>query len=217
MKRTRIALGLLAASFATALSPACADILINGGFEADVVPGQFGNYTVAGQGITGWQVVTDNVDLVNGPANNFAAFSGNQFLDLVGFGATGAIQQSFNTSIGQSYTLTFAYSDNPTGPVPAADVLIGDGTNTTASWSISHDGASTASPNWTLFSETFVATAAVTYLRFNETSGGGNGGIFLDDIAINIAAVPEPSTWAMMLLGFAGVGAMAYRRRRTAA
>lgn len=29
-----------------------------------------------------------------------------------------------------------------------------------------------------------------------------------------IAAVPEPSTWAMMLLGFAGIGFMAYRRRR---
>jgi hypothetical protein len=26
-------------------------------------------------------------------------------------------------------------------------------------------------------------------------------------------AVPEPSTWAMMILGFAGVGFMAYRRR----
>jgi PEP-CTERM motif len=29
-----------------------------------------------------------------------------------------------------------------------------------------------------------------------------------------IAPVPEPSTWAMMLLGFAGVGFMAYRRSR---
>ena len=28
-----------------------------------------------------------------------------------------------------------------------------------------------------------------------------------------IAAVPEPSTWAMMILGFAGVGFMAYRRK----
>jgi hypothetical protein len=27
-------------------------------------------------------------------------------------------------------------------------------------------------------------------------------------------AVPEPSTWAMMILGFAGVGYMAYRRSR---
>jgi len=28
-----------------------------------------------------------------------------------------------------------------------------------------------------------------------------------------IAAVPEPSTWAMMILGFAGLGFMAYRRK----
>jgi von Hippel-Lindau disease tumor suppressor protein/PEP-CTERM motif-containing protein len=33
------------------------------------------------------------------------------------------------------------------------------------------------------------------------------------DIA-NIGSVPEPSTWAMMILGFAGVGFMAYRRSR---
>jgi hypothetical protein len=29
-----------------------------------------------------------------------------------------------------------------------------------------------------------------------------------------VAAVPEPSTWAMMILGFAGVGFMGYRRTR---
>jgi hypothetical protein len=32
----------------------------------------------------------------------------------------------------------------------------------------------------------------------------------------NIGAVPEPSTWAMMILGFAGVGLTAYRRRKSA-
>jgi len=31
--------------------------------------------------------------------------------------------------------------------------------------------------------------------------------------AVNLRAVPEPSTWAMMLLGFASVGFVAYRRR----
>jgi CHRD domain/PEP-CTERM motif len=30
---------------------------------------------------------------------------------------------------------------------------------------------------------------------------------------LGVAAVPEPSTWAMMILGFAGVGFMAYRRK----
>ncbi|MEH2534324.1 hypothetical protein V1277_006379 [Bradyrhizobium sp. AZCC 1588] len=32
-------------------------------------------------------------------------------------------------------------------------------------------------------------------------------------VTANISAVPEPSTWAMMILGFAGVGYLAYRRR----
>jgi outer membrane lipase/esterase len=32
-----------------------------------------------------------------------------------------------------------------------------------------------------------------------------------------VATVPEPSTWAMMILGFAGIGFMAYRRRKIAA
>jgi hypothetical protein len=36
----------------------------------------------------------------------------------------------------------------------------------------------------------------------------------LDTItATEISAVPEPSTWAMMILGFAGIGFMAYRRK----
>jgi hypothetical protein len=37
------------------------------------------------------------------------------------------------------------------------------------------------------------------------------------DTAINqIAGVPEPSTWAMMMLGFAGLGYAGYRRARVA-
>lgn len=40
-----------------------------------------------------------------------------------------------------------------------------------------------------------------------QTSVYGTVGYFL------VTPVPEPSTWAMTLLGFAGIGAMAYRRR----
>jgi hypothetical protein len=32
-------------------------------------------------------------------------------------------------------------------------------------------------------------------------------------VATAVPAVPEPSTWAMMILGFAGIGFMAYRRK----
>jgi hypothetical protein len=43
----------------------------------------------------------------------------------------------------------------------------------------------------------------------NAAAAGPGGGIH--------PAVPEPSTWAMMILGFAGVGFMAYRRRNQSA
>jgi hypothetical protein len=38
---------------------------------------------------------------------------------------------------------------------------------------------------------------------------------YFDDVSLNVvtAAVPEASTWAMMILGFAGVGFVAYRRK----
>ena len=44
----------------------------------------------------------------------------------------------------------------------------------------------------------------------NLVPAGRSAGFILDG---TIAAVPEPSTWAMMTLGFAGVGFMAYRRK----
>ena len=42
--------------------------------------------------------------------------------------------------------------------------------------------------------------------EFDNISYGGGRTLFQNGI-------PEPSTWAMMILGFAGVGFMAYRRR----
>jgi hypothetical protein len=39
------------------------------------------------------------------------------------------------------------------------------------------------------------------------------GTFFTLDVAF-AAAAPEPSTWAMMILGFVGIGAMAYRRSK---
>ncbi len=46
---------------------------------------------------------------------------------------------------------------------------------------------------------------------------GSEGNVSIDDLSATIAAVPEPSTWAMMILGFAGVAYMTYRRRKPTA
>jgi hypothetical protein len=47
---------------------------------------------------------------------------------------------------------------------------------------------------------------------YNGLPVGANIALNVFDGA-SIAAVPEPSTWAMMILGFAGIGFLAYRRR----
>jgi hypothetical protein len=47
-----------------------------------------------------------------------------------------------------------------------------------------------------------------TYIDFN------NGNYIPNNWSLtSVGAVPEPSTWAMMILGFAGIGFMAYRRK----
>jgi hypothetical protein len=46
-----------------------------------------------------------------------------------------------------------------------------------------------------------------------QINGLPSGNEFAVDNIVVASPVPEPSTWAMMLLGFVGVGSMAYRRK----
>jgi len=63
-------------------------------------------------------------------------------------------------------------------------------------------------------------TFAFTNAAGAPFTGGGNAGTGLieivDNITFNRAAVPEPGTWAMMLLGFGAIGS-AMRRRKPVA
>jgi hypothetical protein len=54
-------------------------------------------------------------------------------------------------------------------------------------------------------------TAELPVMGIAISNGAGVSADF--DNIVATPAVPEPSTWAMMILGFAGVGFMAYRRK----
>ena len=62
------------------------------------------------------------------------------------------------------------------------------------------------------------AGASPTVILFNQvTSSGSWLASTITVTASAIVVVPEPSTWALMLIGFGGVGWLAYRRRRATA
>jgi PEP-CTERM motif len=64
-----------------------------------------------------------------------------------------------------------------------------------------------------------LSVAGIHSVEITETSGtvGFDNFEFGALTAVpSLSAVPEPSTWAMMILGFAGIGFMAYRRKNGA-
>ena len=59
--------------------------------------------------------------------------------------------------------------------------------------------------------------APFTSATFSDGANDSNAFEFLVGQANTVTSVPEPSTWAMLILGFAGVGFMAYRRKNQGA
>jgi hypothetical protein len=193
---------------------ASAQLVSNGGFEQPLITGPCCN-TAPPDPLPGW-TPTPNVNVVIGTFNNTGspgldlAYEGDQYLDLVGQGGTGSItQQILGLTAGTGYTLTFAYSHNlfaPNEATSASAMFSIDGLTGT----VSHNTGDITDLDWQIFTGTFIAGGADT-LNFTNLTGGPNEGILLD--AVSIAPVPEPSTWAMMLLGFGAIGFAARRRR----
>jgi hypothetical protein len=73
--------------------------------------------------------------------------------------------------------------------------------------------AGTDLQSYTLETFTFTGNGSDT-LTFQAQNS--NFSYRLDDVSVTrvASAVPEPSTWAMTLIGFAGIGFLAYRRKR---
>ncbi len=79
--------------------------------------------------------------------------------------------------------------------------------------------ANSINPNtWTEISYNLGAVpvgAVAAFVEFSQQKGDLTplGTVLIDDVYLGVAAIPEPSTYALMLLGLVGVGAIARRRR----
>ncbi len=208
---------LLTATVAVCMpaSASAAQLIVNGGFEAPTVDDPC-CITSPPTAIPGW-TATPDVNVVNGtfssnPGGTNLAYEGLQYLDLVGQSGMGSISQTFNTVIGQTYDISFAYSHNLFSGTQGAtaDFSVGD-----LIGSLSHSSGSNSDLDWMIFTGSFTATDRSTTLTFTNLTGGPNEGVLLDAVSVQ-GAVPEPATWALLILGFGVVGgAMRQRSRKT--
>lgn len=210
----KIKTALLAAAALVCMSGSAeAATIVNGSFEfASVDPG--GGFLTLGPlntSITGWTVGGAGIDYIGG---YWQAAQGIRSLDLSALSG-GSVTQTLATIVGKTYTVTFSLAGNPDGPddgkiavtsvsgsLPQIDIFTVGPANTHANM------------GWKTFIYTFTAFDTSSDLTFASATNTPFGPA-LDNVSIS--AIPEPATWAMMIIGFgAAGGAIRSARRRGA-
>ena len=152
---------------------------------------------------------------------SFPAQSGNQWADLAGQVSNSAegVATTVANLAGQAYAVSFWVGntiDNTVGFFGNSTTvkLYVDGILVFTA--VNDDGGATQT--WQQFTYQGVAATNATTFTFVSADPRTDFSSPLDNVVIStVSAVPEPSTWAMMILGFAGVGYMTYRRRKPSA
>jgi hypothetical protein len=223
MKRAHF---IIAACLLASATPAGANLVRNGGFEE----GTFGDGSVrvispGDSALTGW-TINDNplAWYTNGyepnPLNpvRIAPNRGNFAVNL-GDGSVreASLRQTFAVLPFVEQRVSFwvgNYSGNG-GPV-SIGVTIQDGTSNTILLSETATAPATdLDSTWQEFTYSYtsrIADGASNTISFSEIGGDAYAG--LDDVTV--VAIPEPSTWALALFGFAGLGLLGMIRGRPA-
>jgi choice-of-anchor C domain-containing protein len=174
--------------------------IINGSFEQGGVTNPFGTVTGGNNStITGWTVLGNSVDFIG---NYWQAAQGTNSIDLNGSGQ-GGIAQTFNTVANQAYAITFFLAGNPDNGPTIKTINVTTNNANAQVFSFDTTGLNKSNMGWKQFTYNFVGTGSPTTLAFNSQTSGSWGAV-LDNVSIS--AVPEPATWAMMLLGIGLIG-----------
>ncbi|MCW7943307.1 hypothetical protein AAW14_14920 [Streptomyces hygroscopicus] len=153
----------------------------DGSFEYPVSPAKsFRTYTI-GQSLGPWKVTSGTVDLIGD--GFWQAAEGIQSVDLNGI-APGALSQTFTTTPGRTYTVTYALAGNPGLPevVKTGQVLV-DG-QVFQHFTFDVTGKSATDMGYVRRQVTFQATRSTTTLTFASTTRGTARGPVIDDVQV---------------------------------
>jgi hypothetical protein len=212
--------GIAVSAVILSSSAASAAIISNGSFET---------------GFSGWTVSSGTdpqyapVVIAYGQASPYPTGAFNEIIPAAPGGgqygtyfvsdfANQSISQSIALNPGTTYTVSFDIYSPINGTHNPFDALL----QSASAGSLSPIFQSKSlGAGWTSYSANFFAGAGPYSFSLNfGPLGSGPANAAADFVVDNVdisAAVPEPATWAMMIMGFMGIGFLAYRRRATPA
>ena len=195
-----------------------ANLIQNGSFEtATVNPNPGTSYITLGVGstvITGWTVSQATIDYIG---TYWQASEGSRNLDLSGLNA-GGIQQTFNTTVGDTYRVTFDLAGNTDGSPTIKEMRVSAG-GSSADFSFNTTGKSNSNMGWLSKSWDFTANSTTTTLEFIDLTNSFAGPA-LDNVSVialspppTPTSIPEPSSMLGLLsLGVLGIGSALKRQ-----
>jgi subtilisin-like proprotein convertase family protein len=159
------------------------------GFEDSSSP----NTTAGNHFAGGWLVNFGSIDLVANGYSGSTAYQGNYYIDLDG-SAPGEISTNISTIAGATYTLNFAYTENPNAATtPKVAVKINGITRKTVTANIVN---SWASLNWQTTSVVFTASSSSTFLVFDSLDPSGDiSGVLLDAVSLTTNVINGAVTY----------------------
>src|SRR4051812_42321191 len=116
MKTVHAIVGGVALAAAFAITPtASANMLINGSLETTLAADQFNMVSATAahnaNALNGWTITSGSIDVI--PKTYWQASNGFYSVDLIGSPGIGSIAQTFGTTIGSKYQVTFDFAVNP--------------------------------------------------------------------------------------------------------
>lgn len=129
-------------------------------------------------------------------------------LDGTSFDA-GVLSKTFNLIAGTTYTASFELAGNQRG-IFSPSYAFDTGTVSFGNQNLNYRVASSA--RFSLYQLAFTPSASGSYSLSFANAGGDNVGALLDNVTVT-SAVPEPESYALVLVGLGVMGSIARRRK----